>query len=114
MDKTLVDKIFAAYQPDVVVNLAAQAGVCYSISNPDTYEESNLISFYNILEVCRHSYDNGAKSVEHLVYASSSSVYGTNKKVLYSTEDKVDYPVSLYAATKKSNKLMVYVYSTDF
>ena len=111
VDKTIVDKIFVDYQPDVVVNLAAQAGVRYSISNPDTYVESNLIGLYNILEACRHSYDNGAKGVEHLVYASSSSVYGTNKKVPYSTEDKVDNPVPLYAATKKSNELMAHVYS---
>jgi len=94
-----------------VVNLAAQAGVRYSITNTDTYIESNLIGFYNILEVCRHSYDNGGKGVEHLIYASSSSVYGTNKKVPYSTEDKVDNPVSLYAATKKSNELLAYAYS---
>ena len=91
--------------------MAAQAGVRYSISNPDAYIESNLIGFYNILEACRHSYDNGAKGVEHLVYASSSSVYGSNKKVPYSTEDKVDNPVSLYAATKKSNELMAHAYS---
>ena len=110
-DKELIQKLFTKYQPDVVVNLAAQAGVRYSISNPDAYIESNLIGFYNILEACRHSYDNGAKGVEHLVYASSSSVYGTNKKVPYSTEDKVDNPVSLYAATKKSNELMAHAYS---
>lgn len=99
-DKALIDKIFADYKPEIVVNLAAQAGVRYSITNPDAYIESNLIGFYNILEACRHSYDNGAKGVEHLVYASSSSVYGSNKKVPYSTDDKVDNPVSLYAATK--------------
>lgn len=99
-DKALIDKIFADYQPEIVVNLAAQAGVRYSITNPDAYIESNLIGFYNILEACRHSYDNGSKGVEHLVYASSSSVYGSNKKVPYSTDDKVDNPVSLYAATK--------------
>lgn len=110
-NKPLIDKIFADYKPDIVVNLAAQAGVRYSITNPDVYIEANLIGFYNILEACRHSYDNGAKGVEHLVYASSSSVYGTNKKVPYSTVDKVDNPVSLYAATKKSNELMAHAYS---
>ena len=110
-DKALVDKVFAEYKPTVVVNLAAQAGVRYSISNPDAYVESNLIGFYNILEACRHSYDGGEKGVEHLVYASSSSVYGGNKKVPFSTEDKVDNPVSLYAATKKSNELMAHTYS---
>ncbi|MDD2958213.1 MAG: NAD-dependent epimerase/dehydratase family protein [Lachnospiraceae bacterium] len=110
-DKTLIDRIFAEHTPDLVVNLAAQAGVRYSITNPDVYIESNLIGFYNILEACRHSYDDGAKGVEHLVYASSSSVYGTNKKVPYSTDDKVDNPVSLYAATKKSNELMAHAYS---
>lgn len=110
-DKAVIDEIFATYQPDLVVNLAAQAGVRYSITNPDAYIQSNLIGFYNILEACRHSYDNGAKGVEHLVYASSSSVYGTNKKVPYSTDDKVDNPVSLYAATKKSNELMAHAYS---
>lgn len=110
-DKKLIDKIFEEHNPDFVVNLAAQAGVRYSISNPDAYIESNLIGFYNILEACRHSYDNGNKGVEHLVYASSSSVYGSNKKVPYSTEDKVDNPVSLYAATKKSNELMAHAYS---
>ena len=94
-----------------MVNLAAQAGVRYSITNPDVYIESNLIGFYNILEACRHSYDNDAAGVEHLVYASSSSVYGTNKKIPYSTDDKVDNPVSLYAATKKSNELMAHAYS---
>lgn len=110
-DKMAVEDIFRRYQPAVVVNLAAQAGVRYSITNPDVYIESNLIGFYNILEACRHSYDNGAAGVEHLVYASSSSVYGTNKKVPYSVEDKVDNPVSLYAATKKSNELMAHAYS---
>jgi nucleoside-diphosphate-sugar epimerase len=110
-DKALIDKIFNEHKPDVVVNLAAQAGVRYSISNPDAYIQANLIGFYNILEACRHSYDNGEKGVEHLVYASSSSVYGSNKKVPYSTEDKVDNPVSLYAATKKSNELMAHAYS---
>lgn len=110
-DKPLVDAIFREYRPDIVVNLAAQAGVRYSISNPDVYIESNLIGFYNILEACRHSYDNGAKGVEHLVYASSSSVYGSNKKVPYSIDDKVDNPVSLYAATKKSNELLAHAYS---
>lgn len=110
-DKGAIDSLFARYQPDVVVNLAAQAGVRYSITNPDAYIESNLIGFYNILEACRHSYDDGANGVSHLVYASSSSVYGTNKTVPYSTEDKVDNPVSLYAATKKSNELMAHAYS---
>ena len=104
-DKTLIDKVFVDYKPQIVVNLAAQAGVRYSITNPDAYIESNLIGFYNILEACRHN------PVEHLVYASSSSVYGSNKKVPYSTEDKVDNPVSLYAATKKSNELMAHAYS---
>ena len=104
-DKELINKIFEEYKPAVVVNLAAQAGVRYSITNPDTYIESNLIGFYNILEACRHN------PVEHLVYASSSSVYGSNKKVPYSTDDKVDNPVSLYAATKKSNELMCHTYS---
>lgn len=110
-DKAVVDKIFKKHQPDVVVNLAAQAGVRYSITNPDAYIQSNIIGFYNILEACRHSYDDGAKGVEHLVYASSSSVYGSNEKVPYSTEDKVDNPVSLYAASKKSNELMAHAYS---
>lgn len=110
-DKSIIDNIFSEYKPQVVVNLAAQAGVRYSISNPDAYISSNLIGFYNILEACRHSYDNGASGVEHLVYASSSSVYGSNKKVPYSTDDKVDNPVSLYAATKKSNELMAHAYS---
>lgn len=110
-DKSLIDSVFCDYKPNIVVNLAAQAGVRYSITNPDVYIESNLIGFYNILEACRHSYDNDAKGVEHLVYASSSSVYGSNKKVPYSTEDKVDNPVSLYAATKKSNELLAHAYS---
>lgn len=109
-DKATIDGIFSEYKPAVVVNLAAQAGVRYSITNPDAYIQSNLIGFYNILEACRHSYDNGETGVEHLVYASSSSVYGTNKKVPYSTDDKVDNPVSLYAATKKSNELMAHSY----
>ena len=104
-DKALIDRIFGQYQPQLVVNLAAQAGVRYSITNPDAYIESNLIGFYNILEACRHH------PVEHLVYASSSSVYGSNKKVPYSTDDKVDNPVSLYAATKKSNELMAHAYA---
>lgn len=104
-DKAVMDKLFEEYQPKVVVNLAAQAGVRYSITNPDAYVQSNLIGFYNILEACRHH------EVEHLVYASSSSVYGSNKKVPYSTDDKVDNPVSLYAATKKSNELMAHAYS---
>ena len=141
-DKSLIDKIFADYKPDVVVNLAAQAGVRYSITNPDAYIKSNIIGFYNILEACRHSYDNITEppflkgdqggllpsgsnqqktdaeaqehtyqGVQHLVYASSSSVYGSNKKVPYSTDDKVDNPVSLYAATKKSNELLAHSYS---
>ena len=110
-NKTIIDRIFETHKPDVVVNLGAQAGVRYSISNPDAYIQSNMIGFYNILEACRHSYDNGEKGVEHLVYASSSSVYGSNKKVPYSTDDKVDNPVSLYAATKKSNELMAHAYS---
>lgn len=110
-DKAATDKIFNEFKPEIVVNLAAQAGVRYSISNPDAYIESNLIGFYNVLEACRHSYDDGADGVKHLVYASSSSVYGSNKKVPYSTDDKVDNPVSLYAATKKSNELMAHAYS---
>ena len=110
-DKELVNQCFAQYQPGVVVNLAAQAGVRYSIENPDAYMESNLIGFYNMIEACRHSYDNGAEGVLHFVYASSSSVYGSNKKIPYSTEDKVDNPVSLYAATKKSNELLAHAYS---
>ena len=126
-DKACIDQLFAEYKPSVVVNLAAQAGVRYSITNPDAYIESNLIGFYNILEACRHSMSEGGsmkadnqtsdlnpqpyKGVEHLVYASSSSVYGSNKKVPYSTDDKVDNPVSLYAATKKSNELLAHAYS---
>lgn len=116
-DKSIINHIFTNYHPDIVVNLAAQAGVRYSITNPDAYIESNLIGFYNILEACRHSYDDGRESVssykgvQHLVYASSSSVYGSNKKVPYSTDDKVDNPVSLYAATKKSNELLAHAYS---
>ena len=104
-DKALVDKLFEEYKPQIVVNLAAQAGVRYSITNPDSYIESNLVGFYNILEACRNN------PVEHFVYASSSSVYGSNQKVPYSTDDKVDHPVSLYAATKKSNELMAHAYS---
>ena len=104
-DKALIDRIFADYRPSIVVNLAAQAGVRYSITNPGAYIESNIVGFFNILEACRHN------PVEHLVYASSSSVYGTNKKIPYSTDDKVDNPVSLYAATKKSNELMAHAYS---
>ena len=110
-DKALIDALFNEYKFDIVVNLAAQAGVRYSITNPDAYIKSNLIGFYNILEACRHSFGDGQKGVEHLVYASSSSVYGSNKKVPYSTEDKVDNPVSLYAATKKSNELLAHAYS---
>lgn len=116
-DKPLVMSVFEQYKPQIVVNLAAQAGVRYSIINPDAYIESNLVGFFNILEACRHSYEEsnitsrGSTSVEHLVYASSSSVYGFNKKVPYSTDDRVDNPVSLYAATKKSNELMAYAYS---
>ena len=127
-DRALIDRVFAEYQPQIVVNLAAQAGVRYSITNPDAYIESNLIGFYNILEACRHANDNANPNdndkegsakvkvkfnvgVEHLVYASSSSVYGSNKKVPYSTDDKVDNPVSLYAATKKSNELLAHAYS---
>ena len=110
-DKDLIDSAFEDYQFDIVVNLAAQAGVRYSITNPDAYINSNIIGFYNILEACRHSYDDGAKGVEHLVYASSSSVYGGNKKVPFSIDDKVDNPVSLYAATKKSNELLAHAYS---
>ena len=110
-DKQTINELFETYQPQIVVNLAAQAGVRYSIINPDAYIESNLLGFYNILEACRHSYDNGESGVLHLVYASSSSVYGSNKKIPYSTDDKVDNPVSLYAATKKSNELMAHAYS---
>lgn len=110
-DKELVNQLFNRYQPQIVVNLAAQAGVRYSITNPDAYIESNLIGFYTILEACRHSYEQYEGGVQHLVYASSSSVYGSNMKVPYSTDDKVDNPVSLYAATKKSNELMAHAYS---
>lgn len=110
-DRDFICSIFKQYRPSIVVNLAAQAGVRYSITNPDVYIESNLIGFYNILEACRHSYDDGAIGVEHLVYASSSSVYGSNKKVPYSVGDKVDHPVSLYAATKKADELLAYAYS---
>lgn len=110
-NKELINETFIQHQPQIVVNLAAQAGVRYSITNPDAYIESNLIGFYNILEACRHSYEQYKNGVEHLVYASSSSVYGSNKKIPYSTEDKVDNPVSLYAATKKSNELMAHAYS---
>ena len=110
-DKAAVDEVFHTWKPQIVVNLAAQAGVRYSITNPDAYIQSNVIGFYNILEACRHSYDNGAAGVEHLVYASSSSVYGNNQKVPYSTEDQVDNPVSLYAATKKSNELFAHAYA---
>ena len=110
-NKKFITEIFEKYQPSVVVNIAAQAGVRYSITNPDAYIQTNVIGFFYILEACRHSYDNGKKGVEHLVYASSSSVYGSNKKVPYSTDDKVDNPVSLYAATKKSNELFAHAYS---
>ena len=109
-DKSAVDRIFAENNFDIIVNLAAQAGVRYSIDHPDVYINSNIIGFYNILEACRHSYDGGRNGVEHLVYASSSSVYGGNKKVPFSTEDRVDNPVSLYAATKKSNELLAHAY----
>ena len=110
-DKSLVDRVFAEFKPQVVVNLAAQAGVRDSIVRPDTYIESNIIGFYNILEACRHSYEQYEGGVEHLVYASSSSVYGVNDKVPFSTDDKVDCPVSLYAATKRGNELMAHAYS---
>lgn len=110
-DKSVIDVLFQIYKPEIVVNLAAQAGVRYSITNPDVYISSNLNGFYNIIEACRHSFDNSAKGVEHLVYASSSSVYGGNTKVPFSTDDKVDNPVSLYAATKKSNELLAHAYS---
>lgn len=114
-DKNVIAELFETYKPQIVVNLAAQAGVRYSIVNPDAYIESNIIGFYNILEACRHSYDNSEQSdykgVEHLVYASSSSVYGMNKKIPYSVDDKVDNPVSLYAATKKSDELMAHAYA---
>lgn len=110
-DKGLITEIFDTYKPDIVVNLAAQAGVRYSIINPDAYIEANVIGFYNILEACRHSYDDGQEGVEHLVFASSSSIYGNNKKIPYSTEDKTENPVSLYAATKKSDELFAHVYA---
>jgi len=110
-DKMFVDKLFQTYHFDIVVNLAAQAGVRYSIENPDAYIQSNIVGFYNILEACRYSYDSGAKGVQHLVYASSSSVYGNQQKVPYSTDDNVDNPVSLYAATKKSNELFAHSYA---
>lgn len=110
-DKGLVEQVFREYHPNVVVNLAAQAGVRNSIEHPDVYIESNIIGFYNILEACRHSFDDGQLGVEHLVYASSSSVYGGNKKIPFSTDDKVDNPVSLYAATKKSDELLAHSYS---
>lgn len=110
-DRELVNRVFRDYKPTVVVNLAAQAGVRYSIDHPDVYIESNIIGFYNILEACRHSYDGGEKGAEHLVYASSSSVYGGNKKIPFSTLDSVDHPVSLYAATKKSNELLAHSYA---
>lgn len=110
-DKEMINNTFNKFKPSIVVNLAAQAGVRYSIENPDVYIESNIIGFFNVLEACRHSYDNGESGVEHLVYASSSSVYGGNKKVPFSVDDKVDNPVSLYAATKKSNELLAHCYS---
>lgn len=110
-DKSVIDVLFQIYKPEIVVNLAAQAGVRYSITNPDVYISSNLNGFYNVLEACRRSYDGGNTGVEHLVYASSSSVYGGNTKVPFSTDDKVDHPVSLYAATKKSNELLAHAYS---
>ncbi|MCR5720115.1 MAG: NAD-dependent epimerase/dehydratase family protein [Lachnospiraceae bacterium] len=110
-DKEAVDRVFKEYTPDIVVNLAAQAGVRYSIEHPELYIEANLVGFYNILEACRHSYDDGKEGVKHLVYASSSSVYGGNKKVPFAVRDNVDHPVSLYAATKKSNELMAHAYS---
>ncbi len=111
VDGKFVRAIFAKYQPQIVVNLAAQAGVRYSIDHPDAYMESNVMGFYQILEACRHSYDGGKEGVQHLVYASSSSVYGNNQKVPYATEDPVDHPISLYAATKKSNELLAHSYS---
>ena len=110
-NKELVQSVFEKYKPSIVVNLAAQAGVRYSIDHPDAYIESNIVGFFNILEACRHSYDGGEAGVEHLVYASSSSVYGGNKKIPFSTDDKVDNPVSLYAATKKSNELLAHSYA---
>ncbi|MCH5342960.1 MAG: GDP-mannose 4,6-dehydratase [Acetatifactor sp.] len=109
-DKQLLDSVFLEHHPRIVVNLAAQAGVRYSITNPEAYIEANIVGFFNILEACRHSYANYPGGVKHLIYASSSSVYGSNKKVPYSTEDKVDHPVSLYAATKKSDELLAYAY----
>ncbi len=110
-DKAVIETVFTKYNPQIVVNLAAQAGVRYSITNPDSYIQSNIIGFYNIIEACRHSYDGGKNGVQHLVYASSSSVYGMNKKIPYRTTDKADSPVSLYAATKKSNEMMAHAYS---
>ena len=110
-DKATLQEIFQRYTPHIVINLAAQAGVRYSITNPDAYIECNIIGFYNILEACRHSYDYGKNGIEHLVYASSSSVYGTNKRIPYSTEDKVDTPISLYAATKMCDELLAHAYS---
>ena len=109
-DEDFINRIFRTYQPELVVNLGAQAGVRYSITNPKAYMDSNMTGFFNILEACRHSYDDGNVAVKHLVFASSSSVYGSNKKVPYSTDDKVDNPVSLYAATKKSNELFAHAY----
>ncbi len=110
-DKDMVDEVFAGYHPDIVVNLAAQAGVRYSIDHPDAYIRSNITGFFNILEAVRHSYDGGKEGVQHLIYASSSSVYGGNRKIPFSTDDKTDNPVSLYAATKKSNEMLAYSYS---
>lgn len=110
-DRELIETVFDRYEPDIVIHLAAQAGVRYSITNPDAYIETNILGFYNVLEACRHSYDYDRPGVKHLVYASSSSVYGSNKKIPYSTEDKTDEPVSLYAATKKSNELMAHAYA---
>lgn len=111
VNKQFVNAMFKQYSPDIVINLAAQAGVRYSIDNPDVYIESNIIGFYNILEACRHSIKQGKKGIDHLVYASSSSVYGNNKKIPYEVEDKTDYPVSLYAATKKTNEILAYSYA---
>ena len=111
-DRPLVDGMFERYRPQLVVNLAAQAGVRYSITDPDAYIKANLIGFYHILEACRHSYDGGASGVAHLVYASSSSVYGSNQRIPYAVEDKADCPMSLYAATKKSNELMAHAYAS--
>ncbi len=110
-DKSVIEAIFEQYKPEIVVNLGAQAGVRYSITNPDAYVEANLIGFYNILEACRHSYDDGQSGVEHLVYASSSSVYGLNGKVPFSEHDGIAHPVSMYAATKKMDELMAHTYS---